>query len=163
MPTVPNLGLDLTLVTTCTTSYCITVLATEQILFLVHLKQIIVRHFVKKIANSEIFCNLHQAAITIQTTLRSVLKQPVFVFWGTRTLSTPLEHSLREAEAWLGYLVRPGLEPATPSAEKQADVFSHLLHSVLRLGSCQWNWVEACATAAFEWSLMVSIRPPNPM
>ena len=31
---------------------------------------------------------------------------------------------------------------------------------VLRLGSCQWNWVVTGATAAFDWSLLVPIRPP---
>ena len=63
----------------------------------------------------------------------------------------------------LGYPVRPGFEPASPSTEKQADGLSYLLHSVLRLGSCQWNWVVAGATAAFDWSLMVTVRLPNPM
>ena len=45
-----------------------------------------------------------------------------------------------------------------PPTKKQADGFSHLL----RLGSCQWNWVVADATAAFDWSLMVPGRPPTP-
>ena len=31
----------------------------------------------------------------------------------------------------------------------------------LRLGSCQWNWVVADSTAAFDWSLMVLVRPPK--
>ena len=50
--------------------------------------------------------------------------------------------------AVLGWLVPPRLEPATPSTEKQADGFSPLLLSVLRLWSCQWNWVVADATEA---------------
>ena len=48
-----------------------------------------------------------------------------------------------------------GLEPDTPSTEKQAGGFPPLLLSVLRLGSCQWNWVVAGTTAAFDWALMV--------
>ena len=52
-----------------------------------------------------------------------------------------------------------GLEPATPSKEKQAGGFSPLLLSMLILGSCRRNWVVADATVAFEWSLMVPVRP----
>ena len=65
--------------------------------------------------------------------------------------------------AKLGQLVRPGLDPATPTSGKQADGFSHLLHSVLRLGSCQWNWVVAGATAA-PWMVPDGTsQAPNPM
>ena len=38
--------------------------------------------------------------------------------------------------------------------------FSYLLHLVLRLGSCQWNWVVADATAGFKWSLTEPVGPP---
>ena len=41
--------------------------------------------------------------------------------------------------------------------------FSPLLLSVQRLGSCQWNRVVAGATAAFDWSLMVPVKPPKHM
>ena len=37
---------------------------------------------------------------------------------------------------------------ATPSTEKQENVFSYLLLSVLRLGPCQWNCVVDDAAAA---------------
>ena len=79
-----------------------------------------------------------------------------WTFQGARRLSTPQEnkHSLR------GAVGKVGLEPTTPNTEKQADGFSHLLHSVLRLGSCQWNRVVADATAAPR--LMVPARPPTP-
>ena len=56
-----------------------------------------------------------------------------------------------------------GLEPASPSTEKQADGFSHLLHSVLRIGSCQWNWVVADATAAPRLVPDGTSQAPNPM
>ena len=48
-------------------------------------------------------------------------------------------------------------------AEDVADVFSHLLLSVLRLGPYQWYWVAADATATLDWSLMIPAKPPNPM
>ena len=65
--------------------------------------------------------------------------------------------------ARLGSLVRPGLEPATPNTELRADGFSHLPHSVLRLGSCQWNWVVAGATAAPWLVPNGTSQAPNPM
>ena len=58
-------------------------------------------------------------------------------------------------------------EPATHRTEKQTNGFSPLLLSVLRLGSCQWNWVVACATGAllvpFRTSLVsqLHVNPPN--
>ena len=70
---------------------------------------------------------------------------------------------LREAVSKVGVAGPTGVEPATPSTENKGDGFSHLLDSVLRLESCQWNWVVAAATMAFDWSLMVPARPPNPM
>lgn len=42
-----------------------------------------------------------------------------------------------------------------PGTKKQTDFVSYLLPSV------QWNWVVAGAIAAFDWSLMAPVRPPN--
>ena len=50
-----------------------------------------------------------------------------------------------------GPLTVPCSRHGQTSTEKQAGGFSPLLLSVLRLGSCQWNW------------LMVPVRPPNSM
>ena len=51
-----------------------------------------------------------------------------------------------------------------PLAQRSKQVvFSPLLLSVLRLGSCQWNRVVAGATVVFDCFLMVPVRPPISM
>ena len=98
-----------------------------------------------------------QRGVWIQQLLAGTLeiksKMEVYFFSDARRLSTPQEHkhSLKGAVGKVGVA-----EPANPSTEKQADGLSHLLHSVLSLGSCQWNWVVAGATAAFNTSQVLS-------
>ena len=51
-----------------------------------------------------------------------------------------------------------------PLAQRSKQmVFSPLLLSVLRLGSCQWNWVVADATAAPRLVPDGTSQAPNPM
>ena len=85
-----------------------------------------------------------------------------------RGLSTPQECSCRAVTVGdrgqgLGQLVRPGLKPATPSTEKRADVFFCLQLYVLRLESCQLNWMVAGSPTAIDWFQMVPVWPPNPI
>ena len=59
-----------------------------------------------------------------------------------------------------GNLCGQGSNPATPRTEKQAGGFSPLLLSVL--GSCQWNWVVADATASFAGPFWNQLGVPTP-
>ena len=79
-------------------------------------------------------------------------------------LGVPVEvGQLGKPLASVGVTGPEGARTCYPSTEKQAGGFSPMLLCVLRLGSCQWNWVVAGATAAFDWPLMVPVRPPNSM
>ena len=82
--------------------------------------------------NSNYYSGSYQQSVGFSHLLLSVLFSPFLLLW------TLQEHSLWDHSLWetVGKCLR-GLEPATPSREKQADCFSHLLLSVLL--SCQWN------------------------
>ena len=74
-------------------------------------------------------------------------------FPGTKIMKGSVGSSSKPDLAFRGFRTKPQswrirIDFATPSTEKQADGFSHLLHSVLRLGSSQWNLVVAGDTAA---------------
>ena len=71
-------------------------------------------------------------------------------------LPNPQEHSLGGGGE---IMVAPRPDLATPGTEKQTDGFSYLL----RPGSWQWDWAVADDIEAFDWSLMVTVRPPGPM
>ena len=108
-----------------------------------------------------LFCEFHQT-MTSSKCLQSARSSFFWVPGGYQSHKSTYTY-LGRPQARLGQLVCQGLEPATPSTEKQVDSFSHLQHSVLRLGSCQWNWVVAeMLPQPLGRSLMVPARPPTP-
>ena len=83
-------------------------------------------------------------------------------------LWTPQECSCRSLTigghgARIGVTGPAGDQTCYPEHREASRCFTGLLLSVLKLGYCQWNWLVANATVAFDLSLMEPVRPTDPM